>query len=203
MDAGLVTEQQLRAALSEQRKWGGRLGHTLVQLGFVDEQAMVAALSRQLHLPVVDLDKAELAKELASHLRYETAERYGVCPLQVDARSRMLRVATSDPTNAEVSQALTFQTGMKLELVVASAGSIDRALRRLYGRERRPSLPPAPAPAVLQEKLEALAARIAELESKVAQQAQLVRELLARGESAHADRVSDNGDEQADRPPAS
>ncbi|RYZ36789.1 MAG: general secretion pathway protein GspE, partial [Myxococcaceae bacterium] len=35
MDAGLLTETQLRTALAEQRKWGGRLGLTLVQMGYV------------------------------------------------------------------------------------------------------------------------------------------------------------------------
>src|SRR5262249_6462461 len=153
--AGLISEQQLRVALSEQRKWGGRLGHTLVQLGLVDEQAMVAALSRQLHLPVVDLDSAELGSSMAQYLRYEIAERYGVCPLNADAKKRLIQVATSDPTNADAVQALTFQTGMKVELVVASAGSIERALRRIYGRERRVPLAPLPNPQAMADKLEA------------------------------------------------
>lgn len=174
MDAGLVNEQQLRVALSEQRKHGGRLGHTLVQLGFVDDQAMVSALSRQLNLPVVDLDSAELTPSLAQYLRYEMAERYAVCPLSADARKRVIQVATSDPTNLDVVQALTFQTGMKVELVVSSAGAIERAHRRVYGRGARP---PAPNPAVVQDKLEALAARVTALEGQLEEQRQTIARL--------------------------
>jgi type IV pilus assembly protein PilB len=35
IEAGLLNEDQLKAALNEQRKWGGRLGRTVVEMRFV------------------------------------------------------------------------------------------------------------------------------------------------------------------------
>ena len=131
-DAGVVTEIQLDAALQEQRKWGGKLGRTLVEMGFVDEDSMTLALSRQLNLPLLNLDKATLPQDVVQWLRVDLAERYGVFPLGGDKKSRSLQVATSDPTNVEALQELAFSTGLKISLTVASASGIDRAIRRYY-----------------------------------------------------------------------
>ena len=131
-DAGVLTELQLNAALSEQRKWGGRLGRTLVEMGFVDETSMMLALSRQLNLPVVDLDKAILPGEIAKVLRVDIAERYGVFPVNQDPRHKTVQIATSDPTNQDQLSELEFHTGMRVQVALASPSAIDRAIRRYY-----------------------------------------------------------------------
>ncbi|MHB8875448.1 MAG: GspE/PulE/PilB domain-containing protein [Myxococcaceae bacterium] len=142
-DAGVVTEQQLSAALQEQRKWGGKLGRTLVEMGFVDEDSMTLALSRQLNLPLLNLDKSPLPAEVVQWLRVDLAERYGVFPLGGDRKARSMQVATSDPTNIEALQELAFSTGMKVSLTVSSASGIDRAIRRYYYGESTVSSPTA------------------------------------------------------------
>ncbi|MBZ4397374.1 general secretion pathway protein GspE [Myxococcus sp. MISCRS1] len=135
MDAGLLTETQLRSALAEQRKWGGRLGLTLVQMRFVDESSMVHALSRQLAIPTVDLDALTPSAPAMQALRVDIAERYTVFPTAYEPSSKLLTVATSDPTNVESLQELAFHTGQRLQVVVAAASSIERAIRRHYHGE--------------------------------------------------------------------
>lgn len=132
LDAGLINQLQLNAALAEQRKWGGKLGRTLVEMGFVDEESMSAALSRQLSLPRVDLDGLKLSHEVVQHLRVDIAERYGVFPLAVDQKGKTLAIATADPTNVEALNELSFHTGLKILPSVAGSSSIDRAIRRYY-----------------------------------------------------------------------
>ncbi|MBF5040915.1 general secretion pathway protein GspE [Aggregicoccus sp. 17bor-14] len=132
MDAGLLTELQLKAALSEQRKWGGKLGRTLVEMGFVDEDSMAHALSRQLNIPVVDLDSLRLPPDVVQLLRIDVAERYGIFPLGGNPANKLLHVASSDPTNMEALQELSFQIGMRIQQSVSSASGIDRAIRRYY-----------------------------------------------------------------------
>jgi type IV pilus assembly protein PilB len=131
-DAGVLTELQLSAALQEQRKWGGRLGRTLVEMGFVDENSMMLALSRQLNLPVVDLDKAILPDQIAKVLRVDIAERYGVFPVNFEARTKNVQIATSDPTNQDQMSELEFHTGMRVTVALSSPSAIDRAIRRYY-----------------------------------------------------------------------
>lgn len=135
MDAGLLSETQLRSALAEQRKWGGRLGLTLVQMGFVDESSMVHALSRQLAIPTVDLETFTPSPVALQALRVDIAERYTVFPTAADPANKLLTVATADPTNVESFQELAFHTGQRIQVVVAAASSIERAIRRNYHGE--------------------------------------------------------------------
>src|SRR5688500_16621257 len=101
-------------------------------MGFVDEQSMTTALSRQLQIPQVDLDRHKLPDDALQYLRVDIAERYGVFPLGSDKKTNTLTVATSDPTNVDQVHEIAFRIGMKLQLAVATPSSIDRAIRRYY-----------------------------------------------------------------------
>lgn len=132
IEAGVLDPTQLQAALAEQKKWGGKLGRTVVEMGFVDEDSMVRALSRQLKMPVVDLDTLEIPAGVTHILTVDLCERYGVFPLGVDAKGKVVQLATSDPTNIEAINDITFKTGLKVQAAVATGSSIDRAVRRMY-----------------------------------------------------------------------
>jgi type IV pilus assembly protein PilB len=205
MDAGLLTETQLRSALAEQRKWGGKLGHTLVQMGFVDESSMVHALSRQLHIPTVDLDTLTPSEYTLQLFRSELAERYGVFPVAADVTHKTLTLASSDPTNVEALQELAFHTNQKIQVVVSSASAIERAIRKYYyggesnttaspeqfgfqepTYELTPPPPPrrsSPREAELQERVEALTQQVADLQQMVANQARSLSALIELLES--------------------
>ncbi|MBN1203593.1 MAG: general secretion pathway protein GspE [Myxococcaceae bacterium] len=201
MDAGLLTETQLRSALAEQRKWGGKLGHTLVQMGFVDESSMVHALSRQLHIPAVELDAVTPPEYLLQLFRVELAERYSVFPISADLAHKTLTLASADPSNVEALQELAFHTDQKIQVVVSSPSAIERAIRKYYygGASnttaspeefgiREPTYeftPPPPPPrtaspreAELQQRVDALSQKVADLEQMVANQARSLSALI-------------------------
>lgn len=144
IEAGLLTEQQLKVALNEQRKWGGRLGRTIVEMGFVTETAMATVLAKQLDLPMFDLDTQKVASDAARWLRLDLCERYGVFPLGLNHSTRTLSVATSDPTNLEHLQAISFATNLKVVPTVSTASAIERAIRKYYFGEEPPSAPRPP-----------------------------------------------------------
>ena len=191
-DAGLVTKAQLDAALSDQRKWGGKLGRILVEMGFVDESSMTLALSRQLQLPQVDLETLELPAGVLGFLRVDIAERYGVFPIAGDREQKTITLATSDPTNVEAFQELSLYTGMRIQGVVVAAGSsIDRAIRRHYYGENTgtpKATPPAPPKVVASQgpatssdvarELAALTQRIADIERVVRGEVRALRGLV-------------------------
>ncbi len=134
--AGILGETQLKAALSEQQKWGGKLGRILVDMGFVSEDLMVKALSKQLGIPSIDLDRATLPQNVTQYLGVQFCERYGVFPVGRDDDRKILKLATADPTNYEALDEVAFRTGAKVEPVVAAPSAIDRAIRRYYYGER-------------------------------------------------------------------
>jgi type IV pilus assembly protein PilB len=200
MDAGLLTETQLRSALSEQRKWGGKLGHTLVQMGFVDESSMVHALSRQLHIPAVDLDGVTPPEHVLRLFRVDLAERYAVFPVAMDLAHKTLTLASADPTNVEALQELAFHTDQKIQVVVSSASAIERAIRKYYygGASNSTasveqfgisepmyefSPPPSsrvsgPRESELQQRVEALTQQVNDLQQMVASQARSLSALI-------------------------
>ncbi len=200
MDAGLLTETQLRSALAEQRKWGGKLGLTLVQMGFVDESSMVHALSRQLHIPVVELDGLNPPEYLLKLFRVDLAERYTVFPVAADTAHKTITLASADPTNVEALQELAFHTEQKVQVVVSSASAIERAIRKhYYGGMATTTASPdqfgisepvyefsPPAPhrlssareADLQQRLEVLTQQVADLQQMVANQARSLSALI-------------------------
>lgn len=146
IEAGLISETQLKAGLNEQRKWGGRLGRTVVELGFVTETAIGLVLAKQLELPSVDLDTTTLPDAAPTWLRLDLCERYGVFPLAINPGARAISIATSDPTNLEHLQAIEFATNLKVMPTVATASAIERAIRKYYFGEHVEPLPSAPRP---------------------------------------------------------
>ena len=145
IDAGVLDESRLKAALSEQKKWGGKLGRCLIEMGFVDEDSMMRALSRQLNLPTIELDNTALPSTVAQLLRVDLCERYGVFPIAGDPKTRTLQLASADPTNVEAIQELSVATNARINLTVATASAIDRAIRRYYYGEGAGSPRPAGA----------------------------------------------------------
>jgi len=56
---GLLDATRLEAALADQRAFGGKLGRTLVDLGYITDEQLMLTLADQLGLTTVDLDAAE------------------------------------------------------------------------------------------------------------------------------------------------
>jgi type IV pilus assembly protein PilB len=132
---GVIDEEKLVAALSDQRAFGGKLGRTLVDLGYVNEDQLMRGLSEQLGLDTVDLDSTEVADEALSCLPVDACERYGVFPVRVDRKQRVLWVATAEP-DRETLQEVAQIAQLTLEPMLASMSSIDRAVRRYYFGEK-------------------------------------------------------------------
>lgn len=72
----VITEQQLMTALREQKDTGRKLGRTLIDLGYVDEDNLLNFLSRQLDVPFVQLRHFQFNNELVKKLPEAMARRF-------------------------------------------------------------------------------------------------------------------------------
>jgi len=93
----MITESQLQYALQEQKQTGRKLGATLVELGYVEENALLELLSAQLQIPFVELKQFRFDKELVQKLPETTARRYRVILLREDFDGYLIGMA--DPTD--------------------------------------------------------------------------------------------------------
>jgi len=132
IQAGVLDESRLRAALGEQRRWGGPLGRILVDMGALSEETMVQALSHQLNFPVVNLDAVTVPGDVADLVPSELAEQYSVIPFSV--QGKFLDVAMADPTNLGIIDELRIRTRLNVRPHLAGPKMIERALFRYYGR---------------------------------------------------------------------
>lgn len=138
VEEGLIDKFQLQAALAEQKKWGGRLGKHLVDLGILPEETLVKVLSKLLSLPSVDVGRIPIARSVVEYVPVTTAEKFNVMPIGVEeapGAKKTIIVAMSDPTNLAALDELRFTSGCAVRPVVSGDSSIERAIRTYYHPE--------------------------------------------------------------------
>lgn len=128
--AGLITEDQLKKALSQQESGGGRLGTNLVKLGFLSEEDITAFLSKQYGVPSINLTHFEIDGNVIKLVPAEIAQKYMVIP--INRTGSVLTVAMADPSNIFAVDDIKFLTGFKVEPVVAAETSIRNAINKHY-----------------------------------------------------------------------
>src|SRR6187431_318113 len=97
VEKSMISETQLQHALQEQKLTGRKLGATLVELGYVEENALLNLLSAQLNIPFVELKQFRFDKNLVQTLPETSARRYRVMVLREDFDGMLLGMA--DPTD--------------------------------------------------------------------------------------------------------
>jgi hypothetical protein len=131
--ANVLQESQLKAALAEQAKWGGKLGEILVRMNLVSEDILVRALSKQLAIPAVNLDAVkEIPPHVLNRVPVQTARDFSVLPLQMRDDGKTLVVAIADPLNVRQLDELRGVTKCRIVPNVAGRTAIARAMARFY-----------------------------------------------------------------------
>jgi type IV pilus assembly protein PilB len=127
----IINADQLKSALDFQKKNSLPLGTSLVTLGFISEEEIAQALSRQLGYPYIDLDQFEVYPEVINLIPAEASKRHMVMPIH-RIRS-FLTLAMVDPTDLEVIEDIRFRTGLSIQPVIASETGVMNAINKYYG----------------------------------------------------------------------
>jgi type IV pilus assembly protein PilB len=126
-----VTPAQLQEALNHQRAHGGRLGSTLIKLGFLDETEISTLLSRHYGVQAIRLEDIEPDPATIKLIPVETAAKYNVVP--IGRNGTTLTLAMADPANVFAMDDIKFMTGLHVEPVVAPETAVRDAIARAYG----------------------------------------------------------------------
>lgn len=130
-EAGIITTEQLDAALKEQDKTHKRLGELLIEKEWLTERQLAEALSAQLQLPMISLARYRPMTEALSVVPQAVAERLEIVPLSVLDGNR-LRVAIAEPLNLLAIDELRVLTGMDVDLTIAVPSEIRREIPNFY-----------------------------------------------------------------------
>ncbi|HKL25185.1 MAG TPA: type IV-A pilus assembly ATPase PilB [Desulfuromonadales bacterium] len=126
----LIDENQLAKALEDQRASGGRLGASLVKLGYLQEEDLAAFLSRQYGVPSINLSEFDIDENVIKLIPNEVAQKYQLVP--VNRAGATLIVAMADPSNIFAIDDIKFMTGYNVEVVVAAEACIRNAIDKYY-----------------------------------------------------------------------
>ena len=126
----LIDEKQLAKGLEEQKNGDGRLGASLVKLGYLKEEDLAAFLSRQYGVPSINLNEFEIDESVIKLISTEVVQKYQLIP--VNRAGSTLIVAMADPSNIFAIDDIKFMTGYNVEIVVAAEASIKLAIDKYY-----------------------------------------------------------------------
>lgn len=129
----LITPLQLQKAVNDQRSTGGRLGHHLTKLGYIEENELTSFLSQQYGVPSINLSDFEIDQEVLKLVPREVVQRHQVIP--VNRAGNVLIVAMSDPSNIYAIDDIKFVTNLNIEVVVATDTAIADAIERYYNQQ--------------------------------------------------------------------
>lgn len=134
IEAGMVDEYQVNAALTEQKRWGGKLGEHLVRLGYVTEDIILDILRNHLQMPTVDLLKVKIEPDVLKLVPKELVYKHQALPVGVKniKGKDHLVIAMADPSNLDMLDELQFSTSFKILPALAGPITLDRAIRYYY-----------------------------------------------------------------------
>ena len=133
VDSGLISEDDLRKALEQQKNSGARLGDTLIEMGFVSPEEIISALSNQLEIPHVWLRKGLIDPKIINIIPQNKAEKYRVIPLFKVKNT--LTIATSDPQSIFALDDLARLTGCEVQPVLCRSSEIESFIKEYYDEE--------------------------------------------------------------------
>ncbi len=130
VNKGLITEEQLKNALTIQKERGGRLGSIFVDLGYISYEIFLKVLSEQLGVPFVDVTHHKFNSDLVKKLPESYARRYRAIVL--DDNGIELTVGMVDPQDifafGEVSRILQ----RPIKQVLVEEATLSRVIDNIY-----------------------------------------------------------------------
>src|SRR5207344_1652691 len=130
IEAGLLTDAQLDAAVAEQARSGKPLGRLLIEQGTISEAELVRTLARQVGLEFVDLNEVTIDGSVAAIVTESLARRYQAIP--VGWEDGKLVVAMADPSNVFAVDDIRALAKAEVKMVVSTASQIMETIEHFF-----------------------------------------------------------------------
>ena len=137
IERGIISADQLRIALIEQRKHSAPLGKLLVNLGFVSEATLRDMLSESLGQVSIDLANTIADPAAIALIPRDVARRHHVLPVALQRDENRLVLAVSDPNDVVALDQIRvlLREDLRLETVLARDSDITAGIEQYYGFE--------------------------------------------------------------------
>jgi len=137
LEQGLITQDQLRIALLEQKTMGKPLGEALLTLGFVTEDAMRGALAANLGEVAINLKGIVADRKALSLIPKPVAKRFTLFPVSYVVENNELLIASADPSDIVAGDQINALLAGRVKVIwrLASSVEIHPAIEQFYGHE--------------------------------------------------------------------
>ncbi|MBM3833143.1 MAG: pilus assembly protein PilB [Verrucomicrobia bacterium] len=137
-ERGLIDDLQLEEVTQEQTRSGKPMSQLLKDFGLVDTYTQLQLISEHLGTDIADIRESELTTEIIQTIPAATARMYQCVPVAVYGST--IQVAFMDPLNPQMIDELGFSIGKEVQVVVADAAQIERALNKFYPEDTNSSV---------------------------------------------------------------
>lgn len=132
VNAKMVTPAQIDDALQNRVFFGGKIGTSLVELGFLREEDLARFLGRKLMVPYISPEQLlHIPAKTIALIPQEMALKYRVIPLEM--KQKRLSLVMSDPADLAAVDEISFITGFVIKPMIAPEFRLLQALSLYYG----------------------------------------------------------------------
>ena len=128
----LLTAEQLKLALDEQKRSGRKLGRVFIEQGYVTEEEISEALAKQLQIPYINLKYYNVKPDVVQKLPETQARRFRALLLEDNAKS--YKVGMADPTDLNAYDEIARILKREIEIAVVMESQLLEAVDRIYRR---------------------------------------------------------------------
>jgi Type II secretion system (T2SS), protein E, N-terminal domain len=126
---GLVTDDQLSAALVESRQSGDVVGRVLIRRGWVFESELARVLAEQWSIPYVNLASVGVDRSCLVLMSPELGRRCAAVPVRFFGSD--LRVAFADPSDPDIVAEVQSHLAAPIQPAIAELSDIDAIWRSI------------------------------------------------------------------------
>ena len=126
----IITPEQLEEGLKIQKNREKRIGEILIDLGRVTQDEINWVLGKQLNLPYVQVNIANIDIQLSKNISEDTLRKFKAIPIM--ELNDELVIAMADPTDEEAIEVIKEITKRKLKYVLASFKNIDETINQIF-----------------------------------------------------------------------
>ena len=133
VDMGYLDEDALWKVLEEQKRSDGELiGKVATRMGLVTEDQVLKALGEQFGLKVVRLGDMAIPAELTDLVNESLASSFKIVPISQNKKDKSVTVALGDPRDPATLESIKQFLGVEVKGVVAAESDVLAAITRLY-----------------------------------------------------------------------
>lgn len=135
IERNVITEEQLKIALEEQKKKGGYISQHLISLGLATEFDITSCLASQYGFPYLPLKNYNIAVDMLDIIPLKLIKVYSILP--IDKIGKILSVAMADPLNDGVIELLKQITNCEVEVFISTYSELNAMIEKYFGVKLR------------------------------------------------------------------